>query len=330
MKKIIQLLSIIIAILVSYDTDVFSATLILDAPTDASTNGEPLSVTISVDSEGKALSAISGVLSFPTDSFDIQSITTRSSVVSLWVTQPKKSTVERTSSRTNIPFEGIIPGGFTGVRSPYYQGGRPGLVFIVTLLPKKASVATLSLDNVEFHLFDAQGTTVKIDSIHSSINVPTQSIVYNSVTRDLALTYSTTLDVGVVRDPLIANNAWHLLVVEDESTRPIDRIFVVETREYNSGEVKDSDWEEVNNMYVIKNQLRTKYIHVKVLYENNTYMIKTIAPVENSSGIPNFSRILISILCVMILGAFLYLYVKKNNEQPLAVFLHNKKNTTKK
>lgn len=314
----------------SNSANVFSARLILDAPTDASTNGEPFSVTISVDSEGEALSAISGVLSFPSGVFDIQSVTTRSSIVSLWVSQPKISAKEIIGDRVRIPFEGIIPGGYTGVRSPYYQGVRPGLVFIITLLPKKASIANISLEDIKFHLFNAEGTMVKVEPVTSLVTIPTQSIVYSTVTRDLALTYSTTLDVNLLRDPLIANNAWYLSVVEDESTRPISRIYISETGEYSSDEVSENEWKEVKNMYIVKNQSRTKYLHVKILYENNTYMIKTIAPVENSPSIFYSSRILISILCAIIIGFVLYLYVKKNKVLSTSILLQKKKSKTKK
>ena len=71
--------------------------------------------------------------------------------------------------------------------------------------------------------------------------------------------------------------------------------------------------------YVLLFQDRTKYIHVKVVYSDHTYTLRTLPPVENSQSIPSMSRILLGIalllLCVYFYvceresGMCIYVYV---------------------
>lgn len=301
---------IFLLILFSLDAHTFAARVLLDVPTTAATNGEPFAVTISLDGEGQVLSSVKGELSFSSQLFEIQDIITRGSIVPLWVIQPKQSNSYEESGRTIISFAGIMPGGFDGVRSPYYSGVKPGEVLIVTLLPKKKGTDTVLLDKTELHLFDNKGTTIPTTSVSSIISVPDQSIAYNPITRPFTLGESYTLVAHVDRDPLIMNNAWYLSVTEDESVRPIKKIYAVETSEYDPQALKDSDWQEVENTHKLIDQSRSKYIQIKVLYEDNVYVLRTIAPVENSHTISRYLSILviITITCLV-----LYLYATKRN-----------------
>jgi hypothetical protein len=310
MKKLIILPLIICTLLLVSNTQVFAARLVLDAPTAASSNGEPFAIIVYIDNEYDILSAVRGDMTFESDLFEVQSVSTRSSVISLWVTQPTLPEKYDEAGRTHIPFEGIIPGGYSGVRSPYYAGTKNGVMFVVTLLPKKVGTARVSLDNVELHLFDKDGTILKTEPVSTTIAVPNQSMVYSYVLRDMKETYSSTLAISVERDPLIANNAWYLSVLEDQSIRPIEHIYLAETSKYNAHDVTDAEWKEIKNIHVLSSQRRNKYLHVKVLYENRTYMIQTIPPVENSGAILYASRILIGIVSVLICILF-YVFGKR-------------------
>lgn len=284
-----------------------AATLVLDAPEMASSNGKPVVVRILVDPQGTSLSAISGTLSFPSELFDVDKITTQSSIVSIWVTHPQVSTERYFDSRTRINFEGIMPGGFSGVRSPYYDGVKPGVVFTITLLPKASGVGSLMLDNTELHAYDSNGTKLAAESYSANITIPnltsttkTNLVVPNKVN-------SATLKATLARDSLIASNSWYLTVLEDESVRPINHIEVAESSEYNPDKVPSYEWKIATNPYVLLYQSRVKYVHVKVLYENDTYATKTIPPVENSSAFPYISLILVCIVAILLV---LYHYGK--------------------
>jgi hypothetical protein len=285
----------------------YAARMVLVAPEFASTNGEPFTVSVYIDSEGQKISAVSGELTFNSDLLTIDTITTRNSVVSLWINQPKIDSNHVTEGTATISFEGIIPGGYDGVRSPYYKEKNPGLVFLVAFRPKKEGDSVIQLHNTQLHLLNAEGSIVPTHPQIAHISIPHQSIVYSPVYNKQTKTTSNTLDVSIKRNTLIANNAWYVDVNEDQSIRPTQHIFVAESREYTPEAVVSNFWKEINGIYVLENQLRTKYVHIKVEYQNNTFTYVTLAPVENSPLFIYSSRILSSIVGVLML-LLLYRY----------------------
>jgi hypothetical protein len=111
---------------------------------------------------------------------------------------------------------------------------------------------------------------------------------------------SPTLAVAIDRDPLIASNRWYVGIVEDESIRPIEHIFVAESGLYDIANVSSGDFKETGNLYVLKDQSRSSYVHVKVLYENGQYSFVTLRPVENSYAKRYLSRILGTIVFALL------------------------------
>ena len=119
---------------------------------------------------------------------------------------------------------------------------------------------------------------------------------------------SPTLVVSVLQSDLINNGAWYLDVHETEQVSSIDSIYVAEDDTYDALSVSEGEWGQVTMPYILLYQDRTKYVHVKVVYSDGTYAIKTLTPVENSKSISSLSRILISVLVIL---SLLYLYATK-------------------
>jgi len=70
--------------------------------------GSEISVVLTLDTSDKLINVVDGTINFPTEFFDIQSIKTGDSFLTLW---PKRPTA---SGDGNISFTGGIPHGFTG------------------------------------------------------------------------------------------------------------------------------------------------------------------------------------------------------------------------
>ena len=324
MKKIPIIILLVVAVTLLFGKPLYAAKLILVSPKTAAANGEPFAIQVFVDPEGYTLSGLSGVLTFPSEQFDVASITTQSSIVSLWVTHPRIVEERTFEGVSRILFEGIVPGGFSGVRSPFYQGERPGLVFTVSFFPKQKGLAKLSLNDIELHLYDEQGTKVYAKSSIAEIKVPEMIKVYTPQEKSEGrFVKSNTLKVTIAQDQLIDNNSWYINVNEDESARPINHIEVAESGEYDFAYVSSYAWHRMTNPYVLLYQSRVKYIHIKVVYENGTYATRTIPPVEKSLKILSLSYILLIILIVV---AILYHY-RENILQHLSkyFFRHRRK-----
>jgi hypothetical protein len=303
-KKIITKYSILVCAVLLNSYVAFAAQFVIEGPRLAPPDRSPVAVRVYLDAEGKTISGISGSFSFPTELFDIESITTESTIVSLWVKQPVLSDEKYFDGRTHISFEGIFPGGYIGVRSPYYEGVRPGSVFTVFLVPKQKGRA--DINEVQFNEYTEDASLLPPKEAFFSIEVPE---LYKTVyVKDSTLkeVSSPSLVVSVERDTLINNNAWYVLVHEREQKSPIQSVAIAESNEYHASLVSEYAWRTAKIPYIIKDQTRRSYIHVKVTYANSTYTMRTIAPVENYQGIPVYSRILISVALVLLV---LYLYV---------------------
>lgn len=302
MKFFIKLLTLLIS--TSTFGVVYSASFIIDAPSKALSNRQPIVVQVLLGGENEAISGFGGDLSFPDDLFEVDSILTQGSVVSLWVTDPKISVERYLDGRKHINFEGIFPGGFEGVRSAYYEDSKPGLMFSVVLIPKNNGRGTFVIDEIELHSFNSGATTIASPVIVKAIEVPTLSPKVTSPIHEMIRVENNSLNAFVTRSELINRNAWYVQVDETESVGSLQKVIIAESENYNPDTVRVGDWREVKLPYVLLFQDRTKYIHVKLIYSNNTYALRTIPPVENSKSISTLSRILISVIALFALALF--------------------------
>lgn len=287
------------------------------APSKTLSNRMPVVVQFLLDPEEDTVSGISGTFSFPSEMFSVDSISVDNSVVTLWMNQPSISLEKYFDNRTYVTFEGIFPGGYDGVRSPYYQGKKSGILFSVALTPKNKGNGTLILDDIVLNAFDSQATPLPIASVTKLITVPDliSSQGDNLSTVPLYIK-SPTLSAFITRDPLVNNNAWYLMINEPEAVSSIQKIFVAETHDYEADSVSDGAWRTAKSPYVLLYQNRNKNVHIKIIYSNQTYTTFTIHAVENFNTISYLSRILVSIVIVVLLA---YLYGKN-----VLIFFKNK------
>ncbi len=290
----------------------FAAHITIDAPNAATSNGQPVIVQVSLDPEQDVISGIGGDFSFPSELFSLGIITSEGGVPVLWVKSPSVSDEKYLDGRTHITFEGIFPGGYDGVRSPFYEGKRKGNLFIATLIPKNKGRGLLMVDSVNVNRFDNEATPLPVSSVARSIVVPSLTgVVLESPSSPLRVR-GTTIEAFVTKDPLVANNAWYLVVNEVSGASPVARLFVAETDDYNGELVSDNMWHTARSPYVLFYQDRSKHVHVKALYADNTYTTVTIPPVDNSQSVSIISRILISVALMLFL---LYAYVRSHSPQ---------------
>lgn len=285
-----------------------AASLVLTAPEITPSDGHPIEVVITLDAEEDSVGAIAGTFSFPSDLFEIERISTKDSVVSLWLTPPKLSNEHFFDNRTRISFEGIFPGGFTGVRSPFYEGMEPGVVATVYLVPKQAGSAYFLIDDVELRRSDSVGTLLSTQASVHPVTVPYLSKIQSVEAKESVQVPNDGMEVVLARSDLIANSAWHAILRDNSTTRTINHFEVAESRKYSAHDVKPFLWRTSPSPYILINQSRSVYLHVKAVYDDGSYAYTTIAPVENSEASLPISRILTIISFLVILA---YLYSKK-------------------
>lgn len=292
---------ILLSTLLMSISSVSAARLYIDAPQTASSNREQFSLSIIADPENDTVSGIAGDFSFPEELFVVKDITTQNGVISFWAVEPHVSNSKSFDQRVHISFEGIIPGGFKGVSNPYYSGKYPGIIFTVTLIPKGRGEGALTLSNVELHAYDSEGTVLSNKGYKKLVTVP-ELTGSDSIPKELPVFVgNTTVTMTVSTSDLINNSSPYLYIHDENPSRAIDHILIAETSNYYPPNIDDASWRVVTNPYPVFYSSRTKYIHAKIMYSNNTYTLKTLPPVENSQALSLLSRILIGILLLAVL-----------------------------
>lgn len=299
-KKII----LVLAITALSTTFSYAAKIVIEAPSVIATNRQPVVIQIMLDAQNDTASAVAGDFSFPSHLFDVESIGIQGSIVSLWIQQPNISLEKYLDGRTHITFEGIFPGGYDGVRGAYYEGTKPGSLYTVTLIPKNKGIGTIVVDDIIINSFTPDAKPLMSTAQIHEITVPQLTPSPTVIKKEPRKVVSPTLNAFVTRDELINRNAWYLVVNERESLSSIDGIFVSESETYNAEGVEDKEWRKVKMPYVLLYQDRTKYIHVKVVYSDQMYTLRTLPPVENSQSISPLSRILVSVLALLFVAYF--------------------------
>ena len=287
----------------------YAASVSIVAPSGAVPNRDPVIVQIMLDTEGKTVSGIGGNFSFPADLFTLGDVITSDTVVSLWITQPSVSVEKYFDNRVHVTFEGIFPGGYSGVKNPYYSNTQKGHLFTVTLIPKQNGNGALVVDDLVINAFSKDAEALPSASVVHLIKVPELLKETTSIKKDFVRVNDSTLSAIITRDPLINTNAWYLLVNETDSRGALEKMLVAETDDYNAEMVAESKWREAKNPYILLYQDRSKNVHVKMVYSNKTYTTKTLHAVENYTNFSFISRILVSIGIVVFL---LYLYGKNH------------------
>lgn len=304
MKKYFLLLLLCGTCIHSY---VFAAHMYIEAPETASSNRSQFVVSVYLNPDGDVVSGLAGDLSFPSEMFVVKSITMQSGFVSMWLTSPHVSLDKTLDSRTHITFEGIIPGGFSGVRSPYFAGEGRGVVFTVILIPKESGRDIFRLDNVEVRAFDKDATLLTNKGDIHPVYVPTQTGKLEVISDESTLISNEDISITVNKSELINNDSNYIFIHNANPNRSIDHILVAESNEYNPAYISNSKWHNADNPYTLINQSRTRYIHAKIIFADGTFAYKTLPPVENSSHITQLSRILVYILIAV---SLLYHYAK--------------------
>lgn len=283
-------------LLVTSTLSAHAAKVLLDVSKNPS--GTAYILHVSLDTEGVSANAVSGVISFPSDLLKVKSLDTTSSIISLWGTQPTETKERSFNVRTQITFEGIMPGGFVGVRSPYYQGERPGKILDIELTPIGNGEAYIMFDSVRVLANDGKASSLSVTA--ESVTIPTV-MTKTSLFKDVAIKKISTgvFAPFITHDQNVARGKWYLVPLFTSNQKTVKELEVAETRTSDPESIAMYEWSTVSGTYVLAYQNRNRFVHVKASYYDDTYEIVTLAPVENSQDNLLGSYILIGIIMLI-------------------------------
>jgi hypothetical protein len=308
MKKLFFTITYLIVSFIT-GTMAFAARVYMEAPSMTGVAREPIAVIVYLDPERDTISGVGGELTVDSTKFDVASIIAGNSSIPLWVTTPNISAEHYLDNRTHIVFDGIIPGGFKGVMTSSVKGTYPGVLFIVNLIPKRSGVTQIDLDSVEIRAFDEKATLLSSQGQTKHVFIPILVGKVKQSTPTYTQVPNTSLTYSLGKSEYVSNGETYLYIQETNPTRLIEHIEYSEAYEYDPSYINTMYWHKSTNPYILIDQTRSRYIHAKVFFSDNTYTYLTIPPVENSQSISKTSHILIFIGIVIVLG-LLYDYGK--------------------
>lgn len=118
--------------------------------------GQQFQLDLMLDTEGEIINAIEGEIIFPKELLELREIRDGDSIINLWVEKPS------VNISGQLMFSGIIPTGFAGVLSPYYEGYGPGKIFSLIFISKNKGEGIVDFESGKVLLHDGLGTPADV------------------------------------------------------------------------------------------------------------------------------------------------------------------------
>ena len=276
MKKFIFTTILILGILIIGRSSVASAAAI--RPTQLSSKDGVTTVAVMVDPENQSINTIAGSLHYDPNVLSIKAIRTVDSIVTFWVDQPKETTPGV------ITWAGVIPGGFDGVRNALTNDITPGMVFQLVITPVSTGTSTIFLDSLDIRLNDGKATSAVVTTTPLSLTVDQK---FRNAVIDPERSVSeadASFRALLAHDPALASGKWAVVFTVDNSRITIDHYEVAESFRSDPSALAPSQWHTVESPYILNDQYRTHYVHIRAIAQNGQTYVTTIAPIDFSTA----------------------------------------------
>ncbi|MEA2701751.1 MAG: hypothetical protein QOE22_460 [Candidatus Parcubacteria bacterium] len=267
----------------------FAARLYLQAPEGTVHVGDTISVTLMLDTEGEDVNAVEGTV-LVSDNLAVTGVQEEGSIVPLWVERP--SAGGQASS-----FSGVIPGGFRGVLSPFWEGGHPGTLYTLLLraTDEGPARATLGPSGRAF-LNDGKGTMVAVTTGDAVFTIQAGGEEQVEPVPDTTLPEEFEPEVASSTD--IFDGAFFVAFAANDLASGVDHYEVGETRTARPG-----NFAHAESPYRLTDQGLHSYVHVKAVDRAGNERIVTLPPTHPT---PWYGSPWLAILIVLfLLGAVL-------------------------
>lgn len=267
-----------------------------------------VTIDVMLDTAGESLNAVSGSLAFPASLLSLDSSDTSHSLVNTWIVTPHEE------SAGLVVWSGITPGGFSGVRSPFYQGERPGRLFQLEFSVRQPGMATLSPQELVALLNDGQGTatsvsTAPLDVLLAEVSQP--SVITGTPASPADVVPADPAWAAITRSPLVADDRWYLSLDPDTNAVSVSSIEVAETSQGDPATVDPLSWHAVTDPYLLQDQSRSKYVHVRFTASSRTQYVLTLSPVHSTSRPLLYAAVAVVISLLVLVFVLLHLKIKK-------------------
>jgi hypothetical protein len=284
-KNIILHIALALVLLGVFPSYTYAAKLFINVPEKAVSVGDTILVKVMIDTEGKEINAVEGILNIDTPQA-VTSINTGGSILNLW---PIKPSLEKNT----IVFTGGTTGGVFGSTLK---------LFTLAIKPTTQKPIKISFKEGTAYLNDGKGTKVLTTGSNIEIPVSPKGAVVNEldslVSSDKIQPARFSIDLG--RDSALYDGKYFISFYAIDNESGIDRY-----------EVTEGTYPMVRSgsVYVLQNQNLSGSIEVKAIDNAGNTRIETITlPLKNSWINPVITLLLI---LITVIGVYLLKFRKK-------------------
>lgn len=266
MKKYYLLLAFIFCILVARPRIAAAATLRLSFDgTTFTTNGQAIIHLLLLPSDQK-INALAGEVSVLSGNASFKEIQTGNSIISVWLELPHLTD-------HSITFSGIIPGGFSGIYSPFEKTTQPGTILTTSLNVTQPNKVVIGLKNVQIYAGRGELQPVIIEPNQLEIDFSKAS----SATAAGVFPDSTppsNFSAEIIKLPE-GPDGWYAIFSALDSGSGIDHY---EIQENSTATADPNKWHVAQSPFLLQDQKRQHYIFFKAVDHSGLEAISFLPP----------------------------------------------------
>ncbi len=269
--------------------------------------GDQFETRFFLDTEGSEINAIAGKIFFP-NTFMFEEIRIGNSLINFWVDEPRLT--DPCSAVCEIPFSGIIPGGYNS---------RRGLVFSFVLTSSAQGNGRIYAENAKVLLNDGLGTELPMRveeyGVRVSSEIPETARVAPRVDdRDKPEVFTPVIS----QDQNIYDGKWFLAFVTQDKGSGVAGYYVYEKRDpalnVADGEMLpvNARWVVAQSPYVLTDQELRSHVFVKAVDAVGNERIVVVSPGNSAARYESVHKNSIIVLGIVMAFGILFLLGKKN------------------
>ena len=286
---------------------VFAAQGTLEGDISEMNIGDRFEVRFFLDTEGSEINAVEGKIFFP-GAFVFEEMRIGNSLINFWVDKPR--VIESCSAVCEIPFSGIIPGGYNS---------RRGFVFSFVLKSGVQGDGKIYAENTKVLLNDGLGTELPLRvedyEVRVSSKIPETARVAPRVDdRDKPEAFTPVIS----QDQNIYDGKWFLAFAAQDKGSGVEGYYVYEKRNPKLGLVDgdmlpvNATWVIAQSPYVLMDQELRSHVFVKAVDVAGNERVVTMSPSNSDVRYESVRENSIIVLGIVMAFGILFLLGKKH------------------
>ncbi|HEB13484.1 MAG TPA: hypothetical protein ENI13_00715 [candidate division CPR3 bacterium] len=233
-------------------------------------------VDLMLNAENQGINAVEARVVFPENLLALEEIRDGGSIVTFWVDKPTEGGAVEEGLR-QVYFSGVIPGGFEGVLSPYYEGTKPGRILSLIFVAKEVGEGVITVKDQKVYLHDGLGTQTSASILPLSFKVGTEIVVAPvHIPKDEDAPEPFTPEI--VQDVDIFEGKYFLVFVAQDKGSGVDYYEIAEKRGKEVKAYEKLSWNEVQSPYILQDQQLKSTIYVKAVDRTGNERIALVSP----------------------------------------------------